>query len=134
MELKDFIKNVIVEISLGVLKAKKELEDTDALVNPATTRGVVTKHGGTERSVQNIEFDISVSLLEKSTNTQTQDKKAKASIGVLDVLNLNFGTKNSETDNASLKNATTNKIKFSVPISLPTSAEPEGGTYKLLWD
>jgi len=132
MELKDFIKSVIVEISHGVLGAIKELEDKDVLINPTTTKGVITQLGGTERSVQNIEFDISVSLLEETANNQTQDKKGTARISVLEVLSLNIGTKNAETDSSSYKNATINRIKFSVPISLPTDAEPGNVTAKLL--
>jgi len=132
MELKDFIKNVIVEISQGVLMAKKELDDTDALVNPATTRGVITQLGGTDRSVQNIEFDISVSITEETESSEQQDKKGTASVSVLQVLNLNFGAKNTETDAVSYRNATINRIKFHVPISLPTDAKPTNVTAKLL--
>jgi len=131
MELKDFIKSVIVEISHGVLMAKKELEGTNTLINPATTKGVILKDGGTERSVQNIEFDISVSVSEQTENAKNKDKKGNANIKVVDVFNLSLGKEIVETDSSSYKNATINRIKFSVPISFSTNTQTQSNKTKI---
>jgi len=114
MELKDFVKETLVEIALGVSNAQKS--GGPALINPrikarerddgrvflvedASGRG--TKG---ERILDFIEFDVAVTI-DKGTDT-------KGKIGVL------FGAVNLTSQGGSTSNdSSTSRVKFNVPVS-----------------
>lgn len=89
MELKDFIRETIVQIAQGIEEANTELKDSGAIVNPrnvsvdysgkAKHYGVLSDSGAEDEflpSVQAIEFDVAVHATEGS------EKSAKAGISV----------------------------------------------------
>ena len=122
MELKDFIKNSIEEISRGVLEAGEALSDTNAIVSPhdfrinsdssqafGRTRKVCDEHDelGT-RVVQKVDFDIAVSI----------DEADKSNLnGKINVLSVSLGGGTETTT----KSGSVSKIKFSVPVVLPSN-------------
>jgi hypothetical protein len=102
MELKLFVTETIKEIIEGVVGAQKQVIPQ---LNHSSDGFVQIGSG----SLSNIEFDISVT----SSETDGSENKAGVFIKVLDI-----GHKNMSTNN----NTSTNRIKFSVPVSFPTQA------------
>jgi len=68
MELKDFVKNALVEIIDGVKEAQSSTQESGGSVNPPG-RGehVSLTFGGTD--IQNVEFDVAVTITEGSENS-----------------------------------------------------------------
>ncbi len=106
MELKDFIKSTLVQLSKGIEEAKKELGDDTkfkTIINPLTAGyGKVSVEGGFNQ-IQEIEFDIALIVEQKSGG--------KAGIGVLASI-ITAGASKSTDDTHS----ETHRIKFKVPI------------------
>jgi hypothetical protein len=109
MELKDFIKTTLVEITNGVVEAQLELKDTGCLINPEgfSMQGGQIKQGykNEYRAIQMVKMNIAVSVTENSGK--------KSGIGVAKIINAGI---NSE-QMASNEKITT--IEFEVPIALP---------------
>jgi hypothetical protein len=103
MELKDFIKRVIEDVTTAVSESQKELKN-GAVINPGvgitqTSKGNYYQHG-----VTSIDFDIAIS-----------DSSTSESGGGLTVLSLiTAGMKTSDG------NTELSRIKFSIPLVLPT--------------
>lgn len=116
MELKDFVKETIVQIVEGIDQANATLTGNSAFIastNLSTNRAL-TSTVDKERIhhyVSNIEFDVAI-------NVQNSETKAGgAGLEILSVLNV--GGKGSSENTSS----STSRIKFSLPLALPT--EPE---------
>lgn len=123
MELREFIKSSLVEISRGVLDASTELEDTNAIVSPEnfqvnsdssqafgrtkTGSNAMDPTNGT-RIVHKVDFDIAV-LVDESDKTKAGIKISVMSIGL------------SGGGESTTKSGSTSRIKFSVPIVMPSS-------------
>lgn len=101
-DLKTFVSETIQEIMEGVLDAGKKLNDKISYEKD----GYFQIGDGT---IHKVEFDISVTTAE----TTKTESKAGIMIKVVD-----FGIKGSED----VKDISTNKIRFSVPIGYPESA------------
>lgn len=116
MELKEFIKETLVQISEGIEAAQTEVRESGGFVNPAHRVKVDNSdksHFGSTENGQNIflvDFDVSVTVTE-GTGT---DAQAKLKVGSL--VNLGAGGKSSQSSN------TTNRISFKVPVSLPVDS------------
>ncbi len=107
MELKEFIKTVLVEVSQGVGEAQKEVTG-NTIVNPSFIKDGYINHSSGKREITNISFKIGVSI-----NDSTAGKSA---LGVITGLfQAGVGTENKQS-NTSITN-----IEFSVPIALPTN-------------
>jgi hypothetical protein len=112
MKLEDFISESITQIISGVKKAQDYASQNQALINPITLQqgkasGDSYYDSRTLRPAQVIDFDISV--------TTKEDGKVSGKAGVF-VSVLKLGVEGSE----GTENQTSNRIKFSVPILLPT--------------
>lgn len=119
MDLKDFIRETLVQITKGIEEADSELESSAAIVNP---RNVAVDHSGNAQhlgslqeessdtyyldSVQAIDFDVSVHAKEGS------EASAK---GGISVGSIGFGAKGSTTEGKSSES----RIKFKIPMVLP---------------
>ena len=120
MELKDFVKETLVQIVRGVDDANIALSDKTAFVastNIKTNKdikGTVDKKGRTHY-VTDVDFDVAINI----QNTKT--KESGVGVEILSVLNVG-GKGGSESTNIS-----TSRIKFSLPLALPT--EPEDKLY-----
>lgn len=101
-DLKAFVSETIQEIMEGVLEAGKKLNDKIEF-----ERDGFFQIG--DGMIHKVEFDISVTTAE----TTKTEGRAGIMIKVVD-----FGIKGSEN----VKDMSTNKIRFSVPIGYPESA------------
>ena len=107
MELKEFIKGTLIQVSKGIEEAKTELGsvlDGKTVINPDPkgSRGYTQDENFTKR-IEEIEFDIALVVEQKS--------EGKAGIGVLASI-VNAGASKSSGD----LNSETHRIKFKVPI------------------
>lgn len=106
MELKDFIKATIKDISDAVTELNEEMSEKKLLVNPVPNNhqdGMVYSEDG--RWLQKIEFNISVTTSDESEkNGGLKIYVAKAGI--------------SET----AKNEATSSLQFHITVALPTCA------------
>lgn len=103
MELKDFIKRVIEDVTTAVSESQKELKN-GAVINPEvgitqTSIGNFFQHG-----VTSIDFDIAIS-----------DSSTSESGGGLTVFSMLTASMKTSGGNTELS-----RIKFSIPLILPT--------------
>lgn len=117
MELKDFIKSTLAQITLGVKEAQDELKDTGVLINPSglQTDSKGFKHLQTNgfRYVQDVEINVGI--------VATDNDGKKAGIGVFTGL-FTGGVQANESS----MNQTVNSIKFTIPVYLPCHETPKG--------
>jgi hypothetical protein len=117
MELKDFIKSTLTQITLGVKEAQDELLESGVIINPSClesdSKGNKYLQSGGVRYVQEIEINVGI--------VATNEGGKKASIGVLTGL-LSGGIQANEGS----CNQSVNNIKFTIPVALPSSKTPEG--------
>jgi Pyruvate/2-oxoacid:ferredoxin oxidoreductase gamma subunit len=111
MTLEDFISESLTQIINGVKKAQTHAEQNGAKVNSSTFRRAKTIGDSyydlnSGSSVQVIDFDIAVTAKEQGGSS--------GRAGVF-VTVFGAGIEGSESS----ENFTSNRIKFSVPISLP---------------
>lgn len=99
MELKLFVTETIKEIIEGVVEAQRQIIPK---LNYSKDGFAQIGSG----AFSNIEFDISVT----SSETEGNESKAGVFIKVIDL-----GVKNNSSNN----NTSTNKIRFTVPVSFP---------------
>ena len=111
MELNTFVTQTITQIAEGVSQVQEKIDKFSAIVNPpgiSDLNGIViiSDRSG-YRTAQNIEFDVSL--------TETESTQAGRQVGVF------FGSAgiggHGKTEVGS--NAV-NRVKFSVPIALPS--------------
>jgi len=117
MDLKDFIKNTLVQIADGVSEAEKELEVKNASVNPIGGYFDQKQLGGRTWSFKNgvteiVEFDVAL--------TNSEKEGTSAGIGVL-LGSINLGAKGASEEAV----LSVTRIKFSIPLLLPTGKKLE---------
>ena len=119
MELKDFVRETLVQVVSGIEEAQTEVRDCGGFVNPAhraNVKGSDESHFGVIGTGQNIflvDFDVAVTVIEESGT------EAKAKLNVASLLTLGAGGESSQSSSA------TNKISFKVPLALPTDSVSE---------
>lgn len=112
MELQEFIKNTLVQITNGVIDAQNELKDTGCLINPV---GHITGEKNMDygqygtRNVQKIKMNVVLEVNESEGSSK--------GIGVAKVLNAGINT-----DKAS-SNSQVTSVEFEIPIAFPVSYE-----------
>jgi hypothetical protein len=121
MELKDFVKESLVQISKGVEEANVELSESDAMVNPlhvAMHSENAQSYGRTKkrdpgnlnepdsRVIQKVDFDVAV-VVEAGQQGTAGAKLSIASIGI--------GAEG-KTESS---NRSESRIKFSIPVAFP---------------
>lgn len=109
MELKDFIRETLVQITTGVKEAQEIIKDTGCFINPEgfhTGENVRSGFDKEYRHVQKVKMSIAINVIENS--------EKKVGLGVVTaILSAGISTKNNDL------NSTTNHIEFDIPISLP---------------
>ena len=112
MNIQEFLKETLVQISKGIEEAQNELTDSGGRVNPALSTGqstlqnkggLVTKQGNL---VYDVNFDIAISV---SDETDT-----KAGAGIF-VASIGVGVQTAD----SYSSSKVSRIQFKVPISYP---------------
>lgn len=118
MDLKDFVKESLVQISLGINEANEALAGTGAMINPLHViinseksqaygrTGQSGSYKADSRIVERVEFDVAV-VAEKGEQTNAGIKLAIATIG------LGAGGQSEKS------NRSESRIKFSIPVVLP---------------
>ena len=113
MELKEFIKTAITDITNAVSELQEEL-DNGAVLNPILDKGSNGIVINSEvREVQRLDFDIAV------TATETTDVGGKAMTGISV-----FGAKIGAGNETSTENVS--RLTFSIPIVLPSTSVKSG--------
>lgn len=118
MELKEFIKHTIVDISKAVDEANADLKEIGGFVstnnisfskdgNSPSPKAAIDNNGDTH-IITEIEFDIAV------TTAKTKGQEGGGKIEVLP-MKLGFGGKIFNHHNS----VSTNRIKFTIPLALP---------------
>jgi hypothetical protein len=103
MNLEDFVKESLAQIFRGVKGAAAVALATGAAIDPRQY-GTVTRTDDVGRTIQNIAFDVAVTV------TETDDVKGGISV-------MGIGVKGTTSELSS----TVSRIKFRVPVTLPTS-------------
>lgn len=112
MDLKEFVKETLVQITSGVRDAQGEVRLLGGIVNPATltrTDGAGSYFSTIDdiHHVFLVDFDVAVSVTE---NTETN---AGARLNVATFLTLGAGGQSANST------AATNRLTFKVPLALP---------------
>ncbi len=119
MELKDFIKEAIKDISEAINESNTELAEIGAIVNPKDVYtsgkdeelyGYLVQNDEDEnfrRPVHSVNFDVAVS--------NTTKKDGKEGIGV-NVVGIKLGKDNIKTN----EDQTSSRLQFSIPVAMPT--------------
>lgn len=120
MELKDFVRESLVQISTGISEASEALKDTDAHINPknvyvnADNRqnyGRLMRDKTYYPVVELVEFDV---VVHASEGTETNGR-----IGVsIGSIGFGAGGKSQEL------NKSESRIKFKVPVTFPSGEKP----------
>ena len=120
MELKDFVRESLVQISTGISEASEALKETNAHINPKNVYVNAENRQNYGRLVHDksyypvvefVEFDVAVHISEGSET----NGKIGISIGSI---GLGAGGKSQES------NRSESRIKFKVPVTFPTSEKP----------
>ena len=118
MELKDFVKETLVQISQGIEEANIELNDSKAMVNPLNISGhtenaqtyartkAPSESSPNKRLVQPVSFDVAV-VAEVGEKGEAGAKLSIASIGI--------GAKGSTEST----NRSESRINFIIPMVYP---------------
>jgi len=113
MEIKDFIKGSLTEIVDAIIEFNEDMDDKNVFV--PSSNFTVNKDNfqyaydkkGKPYLIRDVEFDISVNV------SEGKDDKGKFSLQIAGV-NLSAGKSNE------INNTAINRMKFSIPIVLPT--------------
>jgi hypothetical protein len=113
MNLEDFVTETLMQIINGVREAQEFAQTKNACINPVSARMTSSQQVqhydiNTGVPLQNIEFDVGITV----TETSTKQDGALTTIGSVTVSPQNP----SESQNSSIS-----RIRFSVPILLPLS-------------
>ena len=100
MQLREFVKATIFQVTKGVQDAQAACRDSGAVIAPSVFRN------GNNVALQLVEFDVAIAASEAASE--------KAGPGLL-VAGLGVGARSEANETAS----TLNRIKFSVPVYLP---------------
>lgn len=112
MDLKEFVRETLVQIATGVKDAQSEVRAMGGIVNPAT-QNPSTSGNSYFASVDElhhvflVDFDVAVTVAE---NTGTN---AQAKLNVATILSLGAGGQSANSSAAS------NRLTFKVPLALP---------------
>lgn len=112
MKLDDFVAETLKQIIKGVVSAQEFGSEYNAKINPNTARFYKSAEGQaycleTGVPLQQVVFDVAVTVSEE--HTSNDGNKTVGSISV------------SPTGSSSAQNSSTNRIKFQVPVLLPTT-------------
>lgn len=118
MDLREFIKESLVQISRGITDANEELKDSEAIINPKGIRAHSTEAQSygriderfTDRDslVHLVNFDVALHA-ESGSETGGGLKLSIASIGA------NANTKSNDSEKSE------SRIKFEIPMKYPSS-------------
>lgn len=117
MKLDDFVSETLKQIIRGVVAAQEFGNSQNAKINPATARFHSSTEGlsycgDTGVPLQHVEFDVAVTVTEENIATD-----GGGTVGSISV---------SPNSSSTSQNSSISRIKFEVPILLPTTGNAEG--------
>ena len=120
MELKEFIKTVIADITNAIAESQRELQNGSYLaptISKHNPNRIETEKGNL--CISNIDFEVSVIASTNESVTGNDTKGVKVCGSVLGVnVSGNIGNK-SNTEINSFSNENFSKIRFSIPVIYP---------------
>lgn len=113
MDIKEFVRDTLVQISSGVKEAQEIVREDGGFVNPASRTGakdtadshLATIHDG--QGVFLVDFDVAVRV------TEENKANGEAKLKVASVLSLGGGAEDTK------ENTSTSRISFQVPLAFP---------------
>ncbi len=116
MELQQFVKEALIQITQGVREAQSEIRQAGGSLNPAIRISPKSSESHVSslsdgQNIYTVDFDIAISVAENS------DTSADGKLTVASVLSFGGGASSSES------NSTLSKIAFKVPLALPVDPE-----------
>lgn len=117
MELKEFIKETLIQISEGIIESQKNLSEKGAVIVPkysvkGTDFHFVDENNSTRQQVNDVNFKVGI----KVENISGE----KAGIAVITGLFSAAGQASSENVNQSISS-----IEFTIPVIYPSGNNPE---------
>lgn len=110
MELQNFIKETLLQITKGVKEAQEEAKVYGAVINPQIISGHINAQiKGKYRPVQNVDFVVGL--------TTSSENGTDKGIGVM-LGNFKAGYEDRKGDSSE----SVTSVKFSVPLALPVEA------------
>ena len=108
MKLSEFVKETINSVVSGVVLSQKDLEKTNAIINPSTIdeNGFISLNYGNKRVI-NISFDVAVTV----DNIEGDEAGIKVSVA-----NFFSGKVGGEIKTANQK---VSRVSFEIPVLLP---------------
>lgn len=115
MKLDDFVSETLKQVIKGVVAAQAFGNTQNAKVNPITARFHSSTQGQsfcheTGVPLQHVAFDVAVTVTEEQTSTGD----GEMTVGSISV---------SPTGSSSTQNSSISRIKFEVPVLLPTTGK-----------
>jgi hypothetical protein len=115
MELKEFVSEALTQIVAGIEEAQGSIGKSNAEISPKYSnrqQGMLEKHkilfSNKGSIIQHVDFDVAV--------TASEGTGTKAGVGVIaGAFNLGASGQSNQ------ENQTVSRIKFSVPVTLPTN-------------
>ena len=108
LKLQEFVSDTITQIINGVKASQEKISDSGGVVNPTSSslKSDYYEAGGTLTRVENIEFDVAVTVSEES--------EGKAGAGIF-VAGFGLGAQEINSELSS----SLSRIKFKVPVVFP---------------
>lgn len=112
MDIKDFIKESLLQIVDGISETNEALKEKGAyiptrMVVGEGVWGTIDKETNTTRHFMRVDFDLAVTV------TQSDKIKAGGGLSIASVLNAGASSEDSS------KNEEISRIKYTIPIALP---------------
>lgn len=113
MDLKDFVKETLVQISSGVRESIEAVRESGGFTNPAAARNVKSDSGshfgsmGEGQNVFLVDFDVAVTVDENS------DLSGGGKLKVAGLFSVGGEA------GSSSKSSSTNRVSFKIPLALP---------------
>ncbi len=123
MELKEFIKGVISDITNAIKECQNEIQNGSIISPPNGSTGQHMSIQNRAYEISHIDFEVAISAETKTTESK------EGGIGI-NVLSAFIGGKTS--DNETLNSENVSRVKFSIPIVLPPSNAKEERDIKVI--
>lgn len=122
MELKSFVAQSLVQIVEGVVEASSQVAALGGAVSPSYATSSSSSHIGTSRGDQKpvhaVEFDVAL-IVNAHSASDGVEKLSVSSVG-----------SQQEGCQASLTNESTSRLRFVVPLQLPTDSNSQASADK----
>lgn len=119
MDLKTFIQGTLLQIIEGTKAASNKIDS----VGQNDENGCINPQGETDLSIQNVSFDVALTVEESQGSSQGKENATNGKIQIANLLGIGHkrGTVNSEELRELSQSVC--RIKFEIPLRLPASID-----------